>query len=99
MHKEVNVIQVVGKSHGKSEDATLIEENERFMFLGIADGKSGTQFGKIGGDISLKALFEYFNKNGSGNIDEMYEEEGPVLYATEIKRTSEPDQQVVTFYW
>ncbi len=29
---------------------------------------------------------------------EMYEEEGPVLYATEIKRTSEPDQQVVTFY-
>ncbi len=29
---------------------------------------------------------------------EMYEEEGPVLYATEIKRTSEPEQQVVTFY-
>ncbi len=29
---------------------------------------------------------------------EMYEEEGPVLYATEIKRTSKPEQQVVTFY-
>ena len=29
---------------------------------------------------------------------EMYEDEGPVLYATEIKRTSEPEQQVVTFY-
>lgn len=29
---------------------------------------------------------------------EMYEDEGPVLHATEIKRTSEPEQQVVTFY-
>ena len=29
---------------------------------------------------------------------EMYEEEGPILNATEIKRTSEPQQQVVTFY-
>lgn len=29
---------------------------------------------------------------------EMYEEEGPVLNATEIKRTTEPEQQVVTFY-
>ena len=29
---------------------------------------------------------------------EMYEEEGPVLNATEIKRTKEPEQQVVTFY-
>ena len=29
---------------------------------------------------------------------EMYEEEGPVLYATEIKRTSEPTQQIATFY-
>lgn len=29
---------------------------------------------------------------------EMYEEEGPVLYATEVKRTSQPEQQVVTFY-
>lgn len=29
---------------------------------------------------------------------EMYENEGPVLYATEIKRTSEPKQQIVTFY-
>ncbi len=28
---------------------------------------------------------------------EMYEEEGPVLYATEVKRTSQPEQQVVTF--
>lgn len=29
---------------------------------------------------------------------EMYEEEGPVLYATEVKRTSQPEQQVATFY-
>lgn len=29
---------------------------------------------------------------------EMYEDEGPVLNATEIKRTKEPEQQVVTFY-
>ena len=29
---------------------------------------------------------------------EMYEEEAPVLYATEIKRTSEPKQVVATFY-
>ncbi len=29
---------------------------------------------------------------------EMYEEDGPVLYATEIKRTSEPTQQIATFY-
>ena len=29
---------------------------------------------------------------------EMYEEEGPVLYATEIKRTTEPKQVVATFY-
>lgn len=29
---------------------------------------------------------------------EMYEEEGPVLNATEIKMTSQPEQQVATFY-
>ena len=29
---------------------------------------------------------------------EMYEEEGPVLYATEVKRTTEPKQVVATFY-
>ncbi len=29
---------------------------------------------------------------------EMYEEEGPVLYATEIKMTSQPEQQIATFY-
>lgn len=29
---------------------------------------------------------------------EMYEEEGPVLYATEVKRTSQPEQQIATFY-
>lgn len=29
---------------------------------------------------------------------EMYEEEGPVLNATELRMTSQPDQQVATFY-
>ena len=29
---------------------------------------------------------------------EMYEENGPVLNATEIKMTSQPEQQVATFY-
>ncbi len=29
---------------------------------------------------------------------EMYEEEGPVLYATEVKMTTQPEQQIATFY-
>ena len=59
---DVNIVQVVGTNHastGKSEDAILITENDQFLCLGIADGKSGCRFGKEGGQIALKAVFDY----------------------------------------
>ena len=34
----------------------------------------------------------------AAGVREMYEETGPVLYATEVKKCNPPEQQVATFY-
>ena len=91
---EVNVIQVIGKNHAefveRSDDAVLIEENDQFLCLGIADGKSGCKYGKEGGEIALKALFKYINDNGILQIiDGKYEDEKKYEIIKVIRRDVE----------
>ena len=83
MCKEISVIQVVGSNHAdigtKNEDVTLVEEKDNFLFLGLADGRSGCKYGKEGGEISLKELLNFVNDNDicqstNGNEDEKREE-------------------------
>lgn len=94
MRKEINVVQVIGKNHveimGRSEDAVLIEENDQFLCLGIADGKSGCKYGKEGGEIALKALFNYINHTGILQIiDGKYEDEKKYEIVKTIRRDIE----------
>ena len=64
----INVIQIKGKMHRVEnkdcEDTFLIEENEKLYFIGVADGKSGSCYGKRGGEIALRCLMEYVGKKG-----------------------------------
>ena len=94
MCKEVRVVQVIGKNHAetmrRSEDAFLIEENDQFLCLGIADGKSGCKYGKEGGEIALNALFHYINDNGILQIiDGKYEDEKKYEIIKAIRRAVE----------
>lgn len=79
MCKEVNVIQVIGRDHAdigaKNEDSILVEENDDFLYLGLADGRSGCKYGKEGGEISLKELLKYINDNDIFQNKTEYEDE------------------------
>lgn len=96
MYRKIDYIQMIGEKHtkisGKNEDVVLIEENEQFLFLGIADGKSGCNYSKEGGEISLKTLFHYIIDNGICHIiDGRYRDEKKYEIVRTIRRALEKE--------
>lgn len=96
MYKKIDYIQVIGENNTKisekNEDAVLIEENDQYLFLGIANGKSSCNYGKKGGEISLKTLFHYIVDKGICQIiDGKYQDEEKYEIVRMIRRKLEKE--------
>jgi hypothetical protein len=65
MWKTVNY-EVRGRSHIKSDvlcqDKTLVEKDEDFLIIGLADGAGSAKYSHIGAEQVLKSIFELLTK-------------------------------------
>ena len=83
--------QVRGRLHREREepceDIVVVQSHPEFLFCGIADGKSGAEFGAEGGRVSLEATADYIHALGIGNlIHAPFPDELPCMIVKEIRK-------------
>lgn len=65
-------VQVKGSRHRRNqqdcEDVVLMRATNDYLFCGLADGQSGTQYGADGGRVCLEAIFSYIGSVGIENL-------------------------------
>ena len=64
--------QIKGSRHRRNqqgcEDVVLMCATNDYLFCGLADGQSGTQYGAAGGRVCLEAIFSYIGSVGIENL-------------------------------
>ena len=64
----VSTAQVTGSRHRKNrqpcQDTVLTRADGNFLFCGLADGQSGTEYGREGGLASLEAVADHIDRTG-----------------------------------
>lgn len=83
--------QAVGRLHrerGKPcEDTVVVHDFPEFLFCGLADGKSGANYGAEGGRISLETTADYIHEIGIENlIHAPFPDELPCMMVKEIRK-------------
>ena len=83
--------QVRGRLHRERDkpcgDFVVVQSHPEYLFCGIADGKSGAEFGAEGGRASLEAVADYIETQGVGNlIHAPFPDELPCMMVKEIRK-------------
>lgn len=83
--------QVRGRLHRERDelcgDIVVVQNHPEYLFCGIADGKSGAEFGAEGGRASLEAVADYIETQGIGNlIHAPFPDELPCMMVKEIRK-------------
>lgn len=88
---KLSYVQVPGRLHRERDepcgDIIVVQSHPEYLFCGIADGKSGAEFGAEGGRASLEAVAAYIHALGIGNlIHAPFPDELPCMMVKEIRK-------------
>lgn len=88
---KLSYVQVPGRLHRERDepcgDIVVVQSHPEYLFCGIADGKSGAEFGAEGGRASLEAVTAYIHELGIGNlIHATFPDELPCMIIKEIRK-------------
>ena len=88
---KLSCTQVRGRLHREKnescEDIVVVQSHPEYLFCGIADGKSGAEFGVEGGRVSLEATADYIHELGIANlIHAPFPDELPCMVIREIRK-------------
>lgn len=71
-HISLSHISRTGQSHQRDcqpcHDAVFTRCTEEYLFCGLADGQSGTRYGREGGQICLEAIADHIDSHGIENL-------------------------------